>query len=63
MKVPGNLWLEVWSTAQPIPARRQRRLFDDTKESEKVKLIITYSSPLFTAFKLKKKQIIGFLTV
>lgn len=36
MKVPGNLWLEVWSTANQIPARRQKRLFDDTREAEKV---------------------------
>jgi Rab3 GTPase-activating protein catalytic subunit len=36
MKMPGNMWLEVWSNAQPIPARRQKRLFDDTKEAEKV---------------------------
>lgn len=36
MKLPGNMWLEVWSAANPIPARRQKRLFDDTKEAEKV---------------------------
>ncbi|CAG7837110.1 unnamed protein product [Allacma fusca] len=36
MKVPGNLWSEVWSNAQSVPARRQRRLFDDTREAEKV---------------------------
>lgn len=38
MKVPGNLWIEVWSTAQPVPVRRQRRLFNDTREAEEVLL-------------------------
>jgi hypothetical protein len=41
MKLPGNLWLEVWSSANPVPARRQRRLFDDTKEAEKVFALLT----------------------
>ena len=36
MKIPGNMWVEAWETAKATPARRQRRLFDDTKESEKV---------------------------
>lgn len=36
MKVPGNLWIDVWSTAQAVPVRRQKRLFDDTREAEKV---------------------------
>ncbi|XP_078084238.1 rab3 GTPase-activating protein catalytic subunit isoform X5 [Mustelus asterias] len=36
MKIPGNMWAEAWETAKPIPARRQRRLFDDTREAEKV---------------------------
>ncbi|XP_078408591.1 rab3 GTPase-activating protein catalytic subunit isoform X4 [Cetorhinus maximus] len=36
MKIPGNMWVEAWETAKPIPARRQRRLFDDTREAEKV---------------------------
>ena len=36
MQIPGNMWLEVWQTARPVPARKQRRLFDDTKEAEKV---------------------------
>lgn len=42
MQIPGNMWLEVWQSARPIPARRQRRLFDDTKEAEKV--ICTFST-------------------
>lgn len=36
MKIPGNMWVEAWETARATPARRQRRLFDDTKEAEKV---------------------------
>ena len=39
MKIPGNMWLEVWETATPVPARRQKRLFDDTKEAENVRFI------------------------
>lgn len=34
--IPGNTWQTVWKSAKPVPARRQRRLFDDTKEAEKV---------------------------
>ena len=40
MQIPGNMWVEVWQSAKPIPARRQRRLFDDTKEAEKVRYLI-----------------------
>ena len=36
MQIPGNMWVEVWQSSQPVPARRQKRLFDDTKEAEKV---------------------------
>ena len=36
MKMPGNIWLDVWRTAKPVPVRRQKRLFDDTKEAENV---------------------------
>ncbi|KAL4221433.1 Rab3 GTPase-activating protein catalytic subunit [Mactra antiquata] len=36
MQIPGNMWVEVWQTARPVPARKQKRLFDDTKEAEKV---------------------------
>lgn len=36
MQIPGNMWVEVWQSAKPVPCRRQRRLFDDTKEAEKV---------------------------
>jgi Rab3 GTPase-activating protein catalytic subunit len=36
MLLPGNMWREVWDTSIPVPACRQKCLFDDTKESEKV---------------------------
>lgn len=36
MLIPGNMWQTTWDQAKPVPARRQRRLFDDTKEAEKV---------------------------
>ncbi|XP_076435585.1 rab3 GTPase-activating protein catalytic subunit-like [Babylonia areolata] len=36
MQIPGNVWVEVWQSARHVPARRQKRLFDDTKEAEKV---------------------------
>ncbi|XP_061548192.1 rab3 GTPase-activating protein catalytic subunit isoform X2 [Phycodurus eques] len=36
MKIPGNIWVETWENARAVPANRQRRLFDDTKEAEKV---------------------------
>uniref|UniRef100_A0A182IXZ7 Rab3 GTPase-activating protein catalytic subunit n=1 Tax=Anopheles atroparvus TaxID=41427 RepID=A0A182IXZ7_ANOAO len=36
MLIPGNTWQTVWESARAVPARRQKRLFDDTKEAEKV---------------------------
>lgn len=42
MKIPGNMWVEAWEIARVTPARRQRRLFDDTKEAEKVFFLIFY---------------------
>lgn len=36
MLIPGNTWQLVWEAAKPVPARRQKRLFDDTKEAEKI---------------------------
>ena len=37
MRTPGNMWVEVWQSARSIPVRRQKRLFDETKEAEKVR--------------------------
>ena len=36
MKIPGNVWVEIWNTAKPVCVRKQKRLFDDTKEAEKI---------------------------
>lgn len=36
MQIPGNTWFEVWESAKPVPVHRQKRLFDYTKEAEKV---------------------------
>lgn len=36
MRIPGNIWAEVWEAAKRNPAHKQKRLFDDTKEAEKV---------------------------
>ena len=35
MRIPNNPWATTWSSAQPVPAHRQKRLFDDTREAEK----------------------------
>ena len=35
-QLPGNTWQEVWFQSKPISAYLQKRLFDDTKEAEKV---------------------------
>uniref|UniRef100_A0A7N6AA81 Rab3 GTPase-activating protein catalytic subunit n=1 Tax=Anabas testudineus TaxID=64144 RepID=A0A7N6AA81_ANATE len=45
MMIPGNMWVEAWQTARVTPARRQRRLFDDTKEAEKVLHYLTMQKP------------------
>ena len=42
MQAPGNLWQEMWRAAKPVVAWRQKRLFDDTKEAEKI--LHTFSS-------------------
>jgi len=57
MKIPGNLWIDVWSSTSPIPATRQKRLFDDTWEAEKV------SSVAFTYIVgMKKQTLIGLMS-
>ncbi|XP_037547652.1 rab3 GTPase-activating protein catalytic subunit [Nematolebias whitei] len=45
MKIPGNMWVEAWEIARITPARRQRRLFDDTKEAEKVLHYLALQKP------------------
>jgi hypothetical protein len=36
MLLPGNPWVETWTVARPVPALRQRRLFDETREAQQV---------------------------
>ncbi|XP_068610477.1 rab3 GTPase-activating protein catalytic subunit [Brachionichthys hirsutus] len=45
MKIPGNMWVEAWETARVTPAHRQKRLFDDTKEAEKVLHYLAVQKP------------------
>ena len=45
MSVEGNIWKETWSQARAVPAKRQRRLFDDTREAEKVLYYLTNLKP------------------
>ncbi|TSM60542.1 Rab3 GTPase-activating protein catalytic subunit [Bagarius yarrelli] len=45
MKIPGNMWVEAWESAKATPARRQRRLFDDTKEAERVLQYLAVQKP------------------
>ncbi|XP_072752258.1 rab3 GTPase-activating protein catalytic subunit [Anoplolepis gracilipes] len=35
MMIPDNPWSTTWASSQPVPAHRQKRLFDDTREAEK----------------------------
>lgn len=53
MNIPGNMWVEAWDTARVTPARRQKRLFDDTKEAEKVLFcLFARCNPLITMWSL-----------
>lgn len=52
MQIPGNMWVEVWQSARHVPARRQKRLFDDTKEAEKVLHFLSSLRPSEVTFHL-----------
>jgi len=45
MRSEGNIWAGLWEQARAVPARRQRRLFDDTREAEKVITYLTGLNP------------------
>ncbi|XP_033728070.1 LOW QUALITY PROTEIN: rab3 GTPase-activating protein catalytic subunit-like [Pecten maximus] len=45
MMIPGNIWREAWESSKAVPARRQKRLFDDTKEAEKVLHFLSSMKP------------------
>ena len=36
MQKPDNIWLEFWNSSKSIPAFRQKRLFDDSEQIDKV---------------------------
>ncbi|KAK9888464.1 hypothetical protein WA026_000711 [Henosepilachna vigintioctopunctata] len=36
MQIENNIWAQMWKSAKPIPANKQKLLFVDTKEAEKV---------------------------
>lgn len=36
MELPGNSWLVMWDKADPIPARKQKKLFDFNEEAAKI---------------------------
>ncbi|KAJ7392048.1 Rab3 GTPase-activating protein catalytic subunit [Desmophyllum pertusum] len=52
MRIPGNMWVEVWQSARSVPVRRQKRLFDETKEAEKVLHFLAGFKPAQVAFQL-----------
>lgn len=58
MRIPGNMWVEVWQSARSVPVRRQKRLFDETKEAEKVKLVKTKSQRILYLWKLRHNDFV-----
>ncbi|KAG1650112.1 Rab3 GTPase-activating protein catalytic subunit [Nymphon striatum] len=52
MMIPGNIWRDVWENSKSVPARKQKRLFDDTKEAEKVLHYLSSMSPAQVALNL-----------
>ena len=52
MLLPDNLWVETWSSAHLLPAYKQKRLFDDTREAEKLLHFMAGLSPAGVALLL-----------
>lgn len=52
MLQPDNVWIETWRSATPLPAYRQKRIFDDTKEAEKVLHFLAHLRPCELAMSL-----------
>lgn len=44
MLIDDNIWVQTWESAKPVPANRQKRLFDDTREAEKVLQFLDYQT-------------------
>lgn len=36
MSHPDNMWIQLWRSVEPLPAQKQKLLFDHTREGEKV---------------------------
>ena len=60
MRIPGNMWVEVWQSARSVPVRRQKRLFDETKEAEKVLSNILYFPVSYNSLCLSPKFCINY---
>jgi hypothetical protein len=58
MQLPDNLWIEVWQQARPVPVRKQKRLFDDGKEAEKVRLKLILSLLIIHLISIDSTKII-----
>ena len=42
---PDNMWVSSWEEARAVPIHRQKKLFDDTKEAEKVLHLLSGLTP------------------
>ena len=52
MLLSDNIWVETWNSATPLPAYKQKRLFDDTREAEKLLHFLAGLSPASIALHL-----------
>jgi Rab3 GTPase-activating protein catalytic subunit len=52
MQQEDSTWREAWSRAEPIPVKRQKKLFDATKEAEKVLHYLSSMTPSQLALQL-----------
>lgn len=46
MQLPDCIWRETWNSARPIAVAQQARIFNETKEAEKVNEIGKGENPL-----------------
>jgi len=56
MLQPGNLWMQIWEETSPVPANKQRSLFDYTTQAEKALHYLEHIAPSDLL-----KQIIGII--
>ena len=45
MSANGNAWIECWRTVRPVPAHKQKSLFDYEKEAERALHDLEVMSP------------------